>query len=79
MDYEREDIVFFLPVLEQKMIRNICFKNFETYFLMPIPKHIFIKKCEYISERVYIPTSYSCNILYNFNCKLKFCQLCISP
>ena len=30
-DYEREDIVFFSPVLEQDMIGNICFKMFETY------------------------------------------------
>ena len=30
-DYEREDIVFFSPVLEQDIIGNIYFKIFETY------------------------------------------------
>ena len=32
-DYKTEYIVYFLPVLEQELIRIICFKNFETYIL----------------------------------------------
>ena len=37
-------LVFFLPVLEQEMIRNICFKSFETYIFSCRFRNIYLLK-----------------------------------
>ena len=52
-DYKRENIVFFLPVLEQEMIRNICFKIFETYILSWQFRNIYLFKKVNIFLREY--------------------------
>ena len=43
-DYKRENIVSFFPVLEEELIRNICFKIFETYILSCQFRNIYVFK-----------------------------------
>ena len=52
-DYKREDIVSFFPVLEEELIRNICFKIFETYILSCQFRKIYVLKKVKIFRREY--------------------------
>ena len=52
-DYKWEDIVSFFPVLEEELIRNICFKIFETYILSCQFRNIYVFKKVNIFRREY--------------------------
>ena len=54
-DYKTEYIVYFLPVLQQELIRIICFKNFETYILSCQFRNIYLLKKVKIFRREYVP------------------------